>query len=90
MMPCSDRAGRRRQTLGDNDQSRRLRHKLPIADPERGRPARILEKFGAPKTKDDEATAPKPQLVELPARVHSMLTALLVIVAALLVVTFLR
>jgi hypothetical protein len=48
------------------------------------------ENFGAPKTKDDEATAPKPQLVELPARVHSMLTALLVIVAALLVVTFLR
>jgi hypothetical protein len=48
------------------------------------------ENFGAPKTKDDEVTAPKPQLVELPARVYSMLTALLVIVAALLVLTFLR
>jgi hypothetical protein len=48
------------------------------------------ENFGAPKTKDDEATAPKPQLVELPARVYSMLSALLAIAAALLVLTFLR
>jgi hypothetical protein len=48
------------------------------------------EKFGASKTKDDEMTAPKPQLVDLPPRVYSMLTALVVMVAALLVLTFLR
>jgi hypothetical protein len=35
-------------------------------------------------------TASKPQLVELPSRVYSMLTALLVMVAALLVLIFLR
>jgi hypothetical protein len=40
-----------------------------------------------PKEADDE---PKPQLVELPARVYSMLSALLAIAAALLVLTFLR
>jgi hypothetical protein len=48
------------------------------------------ENFRAPKTNDDEITAPKPQLVELPARVYSMLAALLVIAAALLGLTFLR
>jgi hypothetical protein len=47
------------------------------------------EKFGSHQTKD-EAIEPKPQLVELPARVYSMLTALLAIAAALLVLTFLR
>jgi hypothetical protein len=50
------------------------------------------EKFGlhpAKKT-DDELTAPKPQVVELPARVYSMLSALVAIGAALLVLTFLR
>ena len=50
------------------------------------------EKFGihpANKTKD-EVTEVKPQLVELPARVYSMLSALLAIAAALLVLTFLR
>jgi hypothetical protein len=46
------------------------------------------EKF-APHEAKDEAT-PKPQLVELPARVYSMLTAPLAIAAALLVLTFLR
>jgi hypothetical protein len=45
------------------------------------------EKFGPP-LKDDAPT--KPQLVELPVRVYSMLTALLAIAAALLVLTFLR
>jgi hypothetical protein len=48
------------------------------------------EFFAAPKMKDDDVTAPKPQLVELPARVYSMLSALLAIAAALLVLTFLR
>ena len=49
------------------------------------------EKFGGPSV--DEAKGvptPKPQLVELPARVYSMLSALLAIAAALLVLTFLR
>jgi hypothetical protein len=46
-----------------------------------------VEKFREPK---DTARAPKPQLVELPARVYSMLSALLAIAAALLVLTFLR
>ena len=47
------------------------------------------EKFGLQRLKetDDE---PKPQLVELPARVYSTLSALLAIAAALLVLTFLR
>jgi hypothetical protein len=48
------------------------------------------EVFAAPKMKDDEVTAPKPQLVELPARVYSMLSTLIAIAAALLVLTFLR
>jgi hypothetical protein len=46
------------------------------------------EKFGPPLK--DEAPAPKPQLVDLPKRVYSILTALLAIAAALLVLTFLR
>ena len=33
----------------------------------------LRETFGAPKTNDDEITAPKPQLVELPARVTTAL-----------------
>ena len=53
------------------------------------------EKFGLPPTKKDELMPPKddepkPQLVELPARLYSLLTALVAIAAALLVRTFLR
>lgn len=49
------------------------------------------EKFGDhPANEAKEVTAPKPQLVDLPPRVYSMLTALVVMVAALLVLTFLR
>jgi hypothetical protein len=50
------------------------------------------EKFGlhAAKETDDEPTTPKPQVVELPARVYSMLSVLIAIGAALLVLTFLR
>jgi hypothetical protein len=46
------------------------------------------EKFNSQSA--NVVAAPKPQLVELPARVYSMLTALLAMVAALLVLTFLR
>jgi hypothetical protein len=50
------------------------------------------EKFGLhpPEETKDAAIAPKPQRVELPARVYSMLSALIGLVAALLVLTFLR
>jgi hypothetical protein len=50
------------------------------------------EKFGLHPAKEaeNELTPPKPQVVELPARVYSMLSALLAIAAALLVLTFLR
>lgn len=47
------------------------------------------ENFGSHRAKG-EAVEPKPQLVDLPPRVYSMLTALVVMVAALLVLTFLR
>jgi hypothetical protein len=47
------------------------------------------ESFGSHQAKG-ETVEPKPQLVDLPPRVYSMLTALVVMVAALLVLTFLR
>jgi hypothetical protein len=37
-----------------------------------------------------EAILPKPQMIELPPRLYSMLTALLVIALMLLALTFLR
>jgi hypothetical protein len=50
------------------------------------------EKFGFGPVNEAkvEATPPKPQMVELPPRLYSMLTALLVIGLMLLVLTFLR
>jgi hypothetical protein len=50
------------------------------------------EKFGPGPVNEAkvEATPPKPQMVELPSPLYSMLTALLVIVLMLLVLTFLR
>ena len=50
------------------------------------------EKFGLHPSNEteDELTATKPQVVEFPARVYSLLSALVAIGAALLVLTFLR
>ena len=49
------------------------------------------EKFGLHLAKpNDDVTAPRPQLVELPARIYSMLSALIAIGVALLVLTFLQ
>ena len=77
-------------------------HVTPRDNPEYGNIISSLtweEKFGLhpakepkdeltpPKEADDE---PKPQLVDLPPRVYTMLTAVVVMVAALLVLTFLR
>jgi len=48
------------------------------------------EKFGLRPAKEteDDLTAPKPQVIELPARIYSMLSALVAIGAVLLVLTF--
>jgi hypothetical protein len=49
------------------------------------------EKFGFPSANEaKDVTAPKPQVVKLPTRVYSMLSALLVIATVLLALMFLR
>jgi hypothetical protein len=76
-------------------------HLAPPIDREATRPSSELgnissliweEKFGSGPVNEAkvEATPPKPQIVELPPRLYSMLTALLVIGLMLLVLTFLR
>jgi hypothetical protein len=49
------------------------------------------EKFGLyPAKAEDQVAEVKPQAVELPARVYTMLTALIVIGVLLVILTFLR
>ncbi len=76
-------------------------HVAPPIDRESTRPAfergnisslTWVEKFGVhpPTEKEEDMPGPKPQLIELPGRLYSMLSTLVLIGIALLVLTYLR